>query len=130
MAQLSRDEWGVVFNSPETFEALADRLSGRKEKPSTTPGEAQAFGWTDQQGSHMDVLLALPNETGPFNRTDSRYGKLWIGVAGYGLWAVPSGDLDPGYVASKLGFGYPNATVIKLAELINGVTTALNGVKT
>ena len=111
------DEYGVVVNSPETFEALANYLRNRP---------TILFGWTDNEGSHLDVLLALPDQIGPLNRMDSG-SKLIVAVAGYGMFGFRvRGDspLHFAYLGEKLGMT-PSVTAEALADLVNGVMREL-----
>lgn len=115
----TKDGYGVVFNSDDTYAEAAKDLN---------LGGSVVLGWTEQQGTHMDVLLSLPSAIGPSNRLDNNWPKLFVGVVGKGLYAfsVSTSELHPNYIAEKLGFDSPNVTAVALTELINGVLKALD----
>ena len=118
----TQDEYGVVSNSTVTFRAVAEelRMSG-----------SVSLGWTDNAMSHMDVLLVLnPRQVGPSNRMDNRPRKLFIAVAGYGMFGFAldrNGPLHHAYLGEKLGMR-PTMTTEALADLFNGVVAELTAV--
>lgn len=122
MSEFTQDEYGVVANSPDTFRAATEelRLTG-----------AVSLGWTDNASSHLDVLLVLsPTQVGPSNRMDTRPSKLFVAVAGFGMFGFAverKGDLHPSYLAEKVGMRY-SVTTEALAELVNGVVAELSAV--
>ena len=115
----TQDAYGVVQNSPDTYAAAADELS--------TTGWL-SLGWTDNAMSHLDVLLVLaPRQVGPSNRMDYNPAKLFIAVAGWGMFGFQVRRDDPlfhAYLGEKLGMR-PSATTEALADLFNGVMAAL-----
>lgn len=119
MTSLTTDEYGEVLNSPETFKHLAETI---RAKGSTV------IGWTDQQGSHLDILLvARPEQFGLLQRGLRGSTDLFVGIAGYGMhaFAIRAYDkLCPGYCAEKFG-SQKNVTWVKVAELIDGVADAI-----
>jgi hypothetical protein len=119
MAAFTQDAYNVVENSPHTYRAAAAELRGFG---------SILLGWTDNNFSHMDVLLVYePREVGPLNRMDSRASKLIVAVAGRGMFGFAVRGDDPihhAYLAEKLGFS-PSVTTEALAELVNGVMAAL-----
>lgn len=116
----TQDEYGVVANSDDTFQAAAAELCD---------SGSVSLGWTDNAMSHLDVLLVIaPTQVGPSNRMDTRPSKLFVAVAGYGMFgfevASRSGPLHPAYLAEKLGMRY-SVTTEALADLVNGVMAEL-----
>ena len=115
-ARFAQDEYGVVANSASTYQAVAEQLRA---------SGSVSLGWTDNASSHLDVLFVLtPVQVGPSNRMDHHPGKLFVAVAGYGMFAFAlersHGPLHPGYLAEKLGMRY-SVTTEALADLVNGV---------
>jgi hypothetical protein len=121
MSAFTADEYGVVQNSPDTYRAAAEELRA---------SGSVAIGWTDNAMSHLDVLLVLaPQKVGPCNRMDPTPNKLFIGVAGYGVFgfALRVGALHPDYLAEKLRMHPSSVTTVALAQLFNGVMAELTG---
>src|SRR3990167_9011938 len=115
------DEYGEVINAPETYKGIAEELSGN----------AVLVGWTDEMGTHFDILFtlnALPYGTniqgGIRPSTD-----LFVSIMRWGAFAFEVSDEDThaGYFDEKLSARGPmgQATSEKLAELINGVKKEL-----
>ena len=117
--RFTQDEYGVVANSPETYQAAAAELRS---------AGSVSLGWTDNAMSHMDVLLVLnPRQVGPSNRMDIRPHKLFVAVAGFGMFGFALERNNPmhhAYLGEKLGMR-PTVTTEALADLFNGVVDAL-----
>ena len=114
---MDTDEYGQVINGPSTYGEAAAIL--RNSQP-------VVLNWADQRGSLLNVLLTYdPVRIGaPGGKVDTAPRKLWIGVAGMGMFAFPAGDdVHPDYVAEKIGLA--GATAAELTELIVGVGEAL-----
>lgn len=108
---LDQDEYGEVFNSEKTFTGLARLLENHV---------SVAIGWTDELGSHMDILLTIsPAQAGGLQRGLSAQTDLFVTIFGYGAFGfeLKDDDLHPSYVGEKLNMG-DNATTVKLTELI------------
>lgn len=114
------DEYGVVENSPETFRAAAAELRA---------SGSVSLGWTDNAMSHMDILLVLaPTQVGPSNRMDKHPGKLFVAVAGYGMFGFAiqrNQPLHHAYLGEKVGLR-GSVTTEALADLVNGVIIGLS----
>jgi hypothetical protein len=122
--RFTQDEYGVVANSPDTFQAAAEELRD---------SGSVSLGWTDNAMSHLDVLLVLaPTQVGPTNRMDHHPGKLFVAVAGYGMFGFATttrnGPLHHAYLAEKVGMR-PSVTTEALADLVNGVMSDLAAVR-
>lgn len=119
-ATYTQDEYGVVSNSPGTYAAAAKELQNTG---------AVSLGWTDNEMSHLDVLLVLaPWQVGPKNRMDNTSSKMFIGVAGHGMFGFRTradDPIHPAYLAQKLGIPPSSVTADRLADLFNGVMAAL-----
>ena len=119
MAEFTQDEYGVVHNSAGTYLAAASVLLNHGRI---------LMGWTDDAMTHMDVLLAVVNESvGPLNRMDARPRKLIVAVASYGMFGFAIHRDDPlhhAYLGEKLGLR-PSPTTEALADLVNGVIAAM-----
>jgi hypothetical protein len=111
------NSFGEVVNHPETFNKIATAL--------LTNGVV-VLNWTDEAGTLLNVLLSYdPVRWGsPGGFVDSGNHKLWIGVAGRGLFGFGYGSHSYDYVAEKLGLR-PDLTASKLVELIDGVQRQL-----
>lgn len=117
---MERDTYGEVINGPGTYKQIADDL---------ITYDCVLVGWTDQQGTHLDVLFNWGaivhgnNIQGGISKDD-----LFVSVMRWGCFGFELKDEDthPGYIDEKLGnrasFG---PTAEPLAELINGVKKAL-----
>src|ERR1700721_1568020 len=108
---ITKDEYGQVHNSPETYKALAEALQDYE-----ITGDPQIFSWVDERMSRFTLLLYLGDVPG------SHINKLlYVGVEGYGFHGFATKHwLDAGYVASRfktLGMGSAES----LADLLNGV---------
>jgi hypothetical protein len=112
-----QDEFGEVLNSEKTYQAIADSL----EKNGSI-----IFGWTDQAGTHLDVMLVVnPIQVGHLQR-GLRWSDLFVSVVGFGThgFEIDHDDTHYGYIGEKLRLG-TNITTEKLAALINGVKKLL-----
>lgn len=117
---MNKDEYAEVFNGEETYEGIARYLNGQ--------GRA-VIGWTDQQGTHLDILFTLtPPQEGSLQRGLRGPTDLFVSVMGYGAhaWSVmDSNETDGGYVFEKLNGYSHNVTWDRVAELINEVRTRI-----
>jgi hypothetical protein len=106
----SSNEYDEVYNSEETFDALAADL---KEHSSVV------VHWIDQRGTLLNVLFAQPHYVGG-SRDNA---PLFVAIWGRGAYSF-SGFVDPVYASEKLGIrGLP--TLEPLCELINAVLERL-----
>jgi len=122
---MKMDEHNEVINHPDTYDAIVEWLRVQK---------SILIGWTDQQGSHFDVLFNLsPDGQGNIQRGlhNSRY-FLFVSVIGKGTFGFKifdrAGDLFPSYVAEKLSLS-ENVTTEELTTLLNEVITRLGNVR-
>lgn len=116
---ISQDEYGEVLNSERTFEGLGELI----EKHGSV-----VIGWTDQQGSHLDILFTLmPIQAGNLQRGMSALTDIFVSISHFGMhgFKIDDVDLDAGYVAEKLRLDGVNVTSTAVAELINGVKKEL-----
>ncbi len=112
------DEYGEVLNSPETFESIAVILQ--------QVGSC-LIGWTDEEGTHFDILFTWRVGNVP------SFGTLQGGVKGSDLFIsimrigsfgfeLKNSDTDGGYYEEKLVRNMNlGSTREAIAELINGV---------
>lgn len=112
------DEYGEIINGPNTYEAIAAEIGSQTRN-------SVVIGWTDEEGSHLDVLFALrPTQFGNLQRGYRGVTDLFVAVMGFGTAAFECGSQShPGYYAGKLGLG-DNITNTKLAELIDNIRTS------
>jgi hypothetical protein len=106
---LTKDDYGQVHNSPETYKALAEALQDHE-----ITGDPQIFEWVDERMSRFTLLLYLGE-----NPRKHWEQLLYVGVEGYGFYGFPCQQLDPGSVASRLKLALGSAE--PLADLLNGV---------
>jgi hypothetical protein len=119
------DAYEEVLNRPETYKAIAVELWANG---------STVIGWTDEQGSHHDVLFTLhPRQWGHLQRGLRGWSDLFVSLMGSGAHGFDvnrgSHPLDPGYVAEKLrpydSQRSLSSTDKALTDLINGVLNAL-----
>jgi hypothetical protein len=118
---MNYDEYGEVVNGELTYKGIAGEL----------PSNAVIVGWSDGNGTHLDVLFTLHA---------LRYGDqiqggirpasdLFVSIMRWGAFAfeVNEADTHPGYYEEKLGSSgaFGETTREALAELINGVRKLL-----
>lgn len=118
--QVECDSYREVINSPITYTAIATELASRHRA---------IVGWTDGQGSHFDLLLALgPTPFGENRRGLRGYSDLFVGVLGCGCFGFDvTRSREPRhvtYIAEKLCLR-EDSTSAALTELINGIVAAL-----
>lgn len=119
---VNMDEHGEVINGPKTYTALTQHLAH---------GGSAIIGWTDEEGTHLDILLTLqPFQAGTVQRGYRGATDLFVAIMsiGAGAFEVRSRmePLYPSYVGEKTGLGsVENDTTIKLAELINALLEGL-----
>lgn len=121
---MDRDEYGEIINGEATYKEIAQELNFHDHA-------SVLIGWTDQQGTHLDILFT--RGTIAFGTNIQGGIKAWdlfVSVMRWGSFGFDPKHLDtsPGYYDEKLGnrasFG---PTAEPLAELINGVKKHLNG---
>ena len=113
------ETYGSIINGPGTYEQLAFDLLERGHV---------VLNWTDGRSTLYNILLSYaPTRMGtPGGIVDNAGFKLWVGIAGKGLFAfsLTSGTLAPDYIAEKLNVS-SLVTATKVAELITGAMHAL-----
>ena len=113
------DEYAEVINHKNTYQDIAQKLKvyGRI-----------LIGWTDQEGSHFDILFVLnPDIVGSNIQGGIGQGDLFVSVMRMGAFAfiIKNEDTHYNYIGDKLHFSANNITTIKLGELINGIKKEL-----
>lgn len=120
------DAYGEITNSPETYAAIVETLRFNR---------SVVVGWTDGEGSHLDVLFALePIQFGPIRSGVCGQDHLFVGILRAGCFAFslrksPGRTFHhPDYVAEKLGLDEmrKSSTMSHLTVLIDGVLDCLN----
>lgn len=108
-----------IINGDETYKEIARHIRN---------GNSVIVGWTDQLGSHADVLFSyLAEGEGPLQGGVSR-GDLFVSIMRAGAFAfdIYNEDTHAGYYAEKLNWSGGESSE-KLAELINGVKAEIRG---
>ena len=112
--KFDQDEFGEVINSDKTFEAITEILEKHN---------AIIFGWTDEVGSHLDILIVLqPIQVGNLQRGMKGVTDLFVSIIGFGTFSfkINKEDLHHSYISEKLMIG-GDITVDKITELVNEV---------
>jgi len=120
----TRDEFSEITNSSDTYEWIADRLF--------LEGSV-LVGWTDELGSHFDILFTSFPTTFVTNTMTFQGGikssDLYISIMRIGAFSFDvlneNFDTHPSYYAEKLKMD-DGPTTRKLADLINGVRKSLH----
>ena len=108
------DTYGEVINGEGTYQWIANDL---KE------GLAVLIGWTDQKGTHFDILLKRGVQKYGSNIQGGIKGSdLFVSIMRRGAFGFEPENVDThaGYFDEKLGGGM-GSTSEALAELINGI---------
>ena len=114
------DEYGEVLNGQENYELIARILCS---------SGSTIFGWTDQDGSHLDILLTYK----PFYMGGGLQGGLkpnnylFVSIMRYGHafgFDIYNVDTHMNYYSEKLNLR-ENNTIQELSDLLNGVKKAL-----
>lgn len=106
-----------IINGEETYREIARKLKN---------GSPVIIGWTDQLGSHADVLFSWGVEgSGPLQGGINR-GDLFVSIMRAGAFAfdLHNEGTHPGYYAEKLHWSGGESSE-QLGQLINGVKDQL-----
>ena len=106
-----------VINGKETFKTIAQKLK---------QGEAVGIGWTDEEYTHLDIILkwGLEHKFGNFQR-GIRQSYLFVSIIDHTSFGFRTDSTkDHGYIQEKLRMN--NDCGIKVAELINGIIEEMN----
>lgn len=116
---MNEDTYGEIINGEDTYREIVTDLreSGRC-----------LIGWTDQNGTHLDILFVYRSPIYGTVQGGLKGSDLFVSIMRRGAFGFESENADtaPAYYDEKLGGGL-HSTSIPLAELINGVKTALQG---
>ena len=117
IGSIETEEFGEVINSERTYLAVSKMLRRY---------EHVIIAWTDQNGTHLDILLSLyvPRAGTGFQGGIKR-DDLYVSVMRKGAFAFRRDHLKDGtthhaYLAEKLGMS-PSVTTEKLIELLTGI---------
>lgn len=114
---MNKDKYGEIINGNETYLEIANKL---KE------GQSVIIGWTDEKYTHLDLLFNYKTYKRGMLQRGLRGNELYVSIIGLGAFGfdVKDKEIHEGYISEKLNIrGEP--TVIKLAELINGIIKEL-----
>ena len=112
---MNYDNYGQIINGKETYKGIALRLKENK---------MVGIGWTDSQGTHLDILFKLEfDKFGDFQR-GIRANYLVVSIIDHISYAFSPDDIKLGtYIEEKLRMN--NSCGDKIAELINGIIKEL-----
>lgn len=112
---MNYNEYGEVINGEDTYKGIAEELSKN----------AVLVGWTDQNGTHLDILFTLnalvygTNIQGGVKKTDLFVSIMRLGAFGFD---PNEKETHSGYYNEKLGTRDTlGPTADHLADLVNGV---------
>lgn len=113
---MKKDEEGEIINDEETYREIAGLIS--KNVPIL-------IGWTDEEGSHYDILFvyrAMPHGEN-IQGGIRALGALFVSImrkGAFGFNARDTFELSPTYIAEKLTISN-DSTAKKVADLISGI---------
>jgi len=116
------DEYNEVINHPDTYQGMAKIIRMFHNI---------MIGWTDERGSHFDILFVhnpvTPKENNRNFQGGLKSSDLFVSIMRKGSFGfeINNTDTTPEYYGEKLGLGGRNETTIKLAELINNIKVYL-----
>ncbi len=109
---MDKDEYGEVINSEKTYKEIAYQLKH---------GNSVIIGWTDEEGTHYDILFSLNVVKEGTLQGGLRWNDLFVSIMRKGAFGfLTDSPKDSGYIGEKLSLG-DNITTEKLTELINGI---------
>lgn len=118
---MNMDSWGEVINGDSTYREIADAL--RSER-------SILIGWTDEMGSHFDILFTHRAYSKGYLQRGVRKDDLFVSIMGVGAHGFEVKDIPmhPNYIAEKFSSGvYMGNSKDKLAELLNEIRLRLAG---
>lgn len=118
---MNKDNYGEIINGEQTYDEIAKALKD---------GESVIIGWTDEQGSHFDILF---NMHAVRKGSQIQFGirpetDLFVSIMRVGSFAfeINQSSLHTGYVNEKFGnFFGENITSASLTKLINEIKIRL-----
>lgn len=109
------DDYMEVMNGEDTYDAVADVIN--------KTGSC-VVGWTDQLGSHFDILFTKrPVQIGNLRRGCKGEIDLFVSVNGVGAHCFEINDerTHHGYISEKFAGFFGGETGIRFAELLNNI---------
>lgn len=119
---MKTDKYGAAINDEETYTWIAACLER---------GRPALIAWTDQEMTQFDLLFVWEPSALAANcrliQGGCRSSDLFVSIMRMGAFGfeIEQDDTHPNYYAEKLHLPSGCKTVIKLAELINGVKRAI-----
>lgn len=114
---MNKDKYGEIINGHNTVAEIASKLKD---------GQSVIIGWTDERYTHLDLLFNYRTHKSGMLQRGLRGNELFVSIISIGSFGFDVSDREThkGYVSEKLNIsGEP--TIIKLAELINGIKKEL-----
>ena len=114
---MNYDEYNEVINGEDTYKGIAEALHEDK---------GCLVGWTDQNGTHFDILFVLITRIEGSNiQGGIGWGDLFVSIMRKGAFGfeIKNTDTHPGYYDEKLG-GI-GSSAVEFAELVNGIKKEL-----
>lgn len=113
---MNKDEYGEVKNGDITYQEIAGCLNA---------GRACIIGWTDEMGTHFDILFTYKAVSVGRLQGGVRGSDLFVSIMRHSAFGFGVNNLitHPDYYAEKLGLSGPTGD--KVGELVLGVIQAL-----
>lgn len=112
-------DYGEITNSIDIYKEIAKQLNNKT---------GVIIGWTDEKYDHRDIYFSLRNTTkyGDLQR-GIKATDLFVGIVDFSFFGFKTDSTKhPNYILEKLRLT-DNDTNLKIADLINGVISELNG---
>ena len=115
---MKKDKYGEIINHKDTYQNIARKID--------ILGKI-LIGWTDEEGSHFDILFVLnpfidgTNIQGGIKKTNLFVSIMRVGAFGFD---IKNKDTHYTYIKEKLHIT-SNTTAKKVAELINEIKKEL-----
>lgn len=119
---VDRDEYGEVINGENTYREIVKSLR---------LGRSIIIGWTDENGTHLDILFSHNVAKAGGLQRGLRQTDIFVGISSWGMFGFQANGSwkAPRYVSEKLGTGGCGDELNrKLSELINGVCDLMRSV--
>lgn len=111
---MNRDKYGEIINGDETYKEIKKTLER---------GHSIIIGWTDEKGTHYDILFTDNSVSIEDNSLQGglKGNELFVSIIRKGAFGFrKKSEISPDYIAEKLNIS-SISTSIKLTELIENI---------
>lgn len=111
------DIYGEIINGKDTYFKISKHL---------IKGESVGIGWTDENGTHFDIIFTLGiKKYGIFQR-GIKPNYLFVNIIDWSCYGFSVNDVKiGGYIQEKLRLSGESIIGEKVKELVNGVIECL-----